>query len=425
MAEVFLAVHRHLGQVRAVKVLLPDATDEARAALVLRLITEARAMSQLRHPGIVEVYECDTLPGDGAFMAMEHLTGQPVSEWLRRGSLKQHPALAAAIVGVVADALAYAHERGIVHRDIKPDNLFVIPDPAGGGKFRIKVLDFGIAKLLREKPLVATQVGFVVGTPFYLAPEGWYTGANVDPRTDVYSLGCVLFELLSGRPPFLGEDAFQLMNAHLNQVAPNLAALSATVPKALADLVARMLAKKPKERPASMAEVVRALEGFLGCGRERFSECLQAPPELTIEAAKGDELAAAVTGVASRTTLVGEVVPHNPSSGRLSSRELRILFGAGLFSLMAGVAGLAPALVRSPGSTSAAAIAGSPPAPGPAPGAVPAAPLPVTSPVPPSASPAEPAPPAVRRARRRSRIGVVPGRSLSYHGLNRYLPVED
>src|SRR6185503_12835209 len=116
------------------------------------LITEARAMARLRHPGIVEVYECDTLPGNSAFMAMEHLAGQPVSQWLRRcGGLKQHPALAAALVGAVADALAYAHEHAIVHRDIKPENLFVIPDPAGGGKFRVKILDFGIAKLLREK----------------------------------------------------------------------------------------------------------------------------------------------------------------------------------------------------------------------------------------------------------------------------------
>jgi serine/threonine-protein kinase len=420
MAEVFLAVHRHLGHVRAVKVLSPAGPDADRAELALRLITEARAMSRLRHPAIVEVYECDTLPSDGAFMAMEHLTGQPVADWLRRcGSLERHPALAAALVGVVADALAYAHEHGIVHRDIKPDNLFVIPDPAGAGRFRVKVLDFGIAKLLREKPLVATQVGFVVGTPFYLAPEGWYAGGNIDARTDIYSLGCVFFELLSGRPPFVAEDAVHLMNAHIHQAAPSLAALSPDVPPALAALVARMLAKDPADRPASMTEVVRALERFLGCGRKQFAERLQAPADLAIEVAGGDELAQRPAATQNTTALVGEVVPLPAPRGRLSSRELRILVAAALFSLMVGSASLAPALVGSRGSVPVGSTATSSPPP------VPPAPLATPASSPPADPPHPAAPTAAPLPRRRPRATVQPARTQAYQGLNHYLPVED
>jgi serine/threonine-protein kinase len=426
MAEVFLAVHRHLGQVRAVKVLLPDATD---TDLALRLITEARAMSRLRHRAIVEVYECDTLPSHGAFMAMEHLAGETVSGWLRRcGSLEQHPTLAAALVGVVADALAYAHGHGIVHRDIKPDNLFVVPDPAGGGRFRVKVLDFGIAKLLGEKPLIATRMGSVVGTPFYLPPEGWCTGGNIDARTDIYSLGCVFFELLSGRPPFLGEDSFQLMNAHFNQAAPSLAALSPTVPAELAQLVSRMLAKDPGDRPESMVEVVGALEAFLDCGRERFAERLHAPAELVIEAAGGEEDPAELAHLPRNSaTLVGEVAPRHARRGGLSARELRILVGASLFSLMAGIVALGPALFGSrgpvPAVPTAASSAPTLPPPVQAADSAPASPPfrddSLASAVP-GAPPAAPAP----RSRRRART-AEPARTQAYQGLNHYLPVED
>jgi serine/threonine protein kinase len=427
MAEVFLAVHRHLGQVRAVKVLLPEGSDDDRAALVLRLITEARAMARFRHPGIVEVYDCDTLPGNSAYMAMEHLAGQPVAQWLRRsGSLKQHPALAAALVGSVADALAYAHEHGIVHRDIKPENLFVIPDAPGGGRFRVKVLDFGIAKLLREKPLVATQVGFIVGTPFYLAPEGWQAGATIDARTDIYSLGCVFFELLAGRPPFVGDDSFQLMNAHMYQDPPKLAALSANVSDELAALVKRMLAKDPARRPTNMAEVVRALESVLGCGREQFAERLLAPPELVIDAGKDDDVPAAVRNAQRSTTMAGAVVTAGRSRARLSSRELRILIGAGLFSLLAVMVALAPSLVRSR-RPAPAAVTPTPLPPVVVP--VPARP-PVVPPTPvetrlPAVTEIQVAPQTAPRPRRRPRTAAEPARSPPYQGLNRYLPVED
>jgi len=290
MAQVFLAVHRHLGHVRAVKVLLPEAS-EARAALALRLITEARAMTRLRHPAIAEVFDCDTLPSAGAFIAMEYLEGEPLGRWLERiGSLERHPALAAALVGTIADALAYAHQHGIVHRDLKPDNFFLVPDPTARGRLSVKVLDFGIAKILGEKPLVTTRTGCIVGTPVYMAPEGWEAGSEVDQRTDIYSLGCVAFELLCGRTPFVAEDTLQLMRAHLMDTPPRITALASAVPAPLADLVAHMLEKRPEDRPQTMEEVIVALESALGCERAHFAERLVAP----------SELAMATTGSASR-----------------------------------------------------------------------------------------------------------------------------
>ncbi len=219
MAEVFMAEHRHLAQVRAIKVLLPHVAQDPR--LAARLLTEARAIARLQHPAIVQVFECDTLPGGGAFIAMEYLRGEPANRWLARlGSLRAHPRLAAALVGIVADALAHAHRHAVVHRDVKPDNLFLVPDDSGGHRFSVKVLDFGVAKLVGDTPMTATRTGCVVGTPPYMAPEQWQPNGPVGPPTDIYSLGCVLFELLVGRPPYVGDDPLAIMGAHLVQETP-------------------------------------------------------------------------------------------------------------------------------------------------------------------------------------------------------------
>jgi serine/threonine protein kinase len=277
MAEVFLAVHRHLGHVRAVKVLWPE-ESEARAALAKRLLTEARATARLRHPAIVEVFECDTLPGGGAFIAMEYLQGEPGGTWLERtGALATHPLLAAALLGVVADALGHAHGQGIVHRDVKPDNLVLIPDESDRLKFRVKMLDFGIAKMLNEQPLVVTRADRAIGTPYYMAPEQWFGGGIIDARTDIYSLGCVFFEVLTGRPPFDREDGMAMMHAHLEEQAPDPRSVAPETPEPLATLVAQMLAKSPDDRPQSMIEVVTALERYLERYRHAFEELLRAP----------------------------------------------------------------------------------------------------------------------------------------------------
>jgi serine/threonine-protein kinase len=155
----------------------------------------------------------------------------------------------------------------------------LIPGEADRLKFSVKVLDFGIAKMLNEQPLVVTRADRALGTPFYMAPEQWFGGSVIDARTDVYSLGCVFFEILAGRPPFEAEDSLAMMHAHLEEAAPSVRSLAAEAPPALDRLIAQMLAKAPGDRPQSMAEVVAALEAYLERYRQGFDDLLRAPAE--------------------------------------------------------------------------------------------------------------------------------------------------
>ena len=337
MAEVFLAVHRHLGHVRALKVLWPEETSEARAALAKRLLTEARATSRLHHPAIVEVFDCDTLPGGGAFIAMEYLQGEPAGSWLERtGGLSSHPLLAAALVGVVADALGHAHAEGIVHRDVKPDNIVLVPDPDDHRRFTVKVLDFGIAKMLNEQPLVITRADRTIGTPCYMAPEQWFRSGVTDARSDVYALGCVLFEVLTGRPPFEREDGAAMMHAHLNEAPPQVRSLAPAAPPALESLVGRMLAKSPDDRPQTMIEVVTELERYLERYRGSFDDLLRAPEGQPVASGPSQREAATDLGIgpgaaASATAPVTEERRRRAAVLKLAAAAALALAGAAAF----------------------------------------------------------------------------------------------
>jgi serine/threonine protein kinase len=276
-AQVFKAEHRHLGQIRAVKILLPEIATSP--DIVGRLVTEARAMARLRHPTIAEVFECDVLEDGTAYIAMEYLPGESLRSWLERaGNLARYPMLAAAIVGVVGQGLSFAHGHGVIHRDLKPENVVLVLDPRDRLGFSVKILDFGIAKLLTEEPVTRTRAGHVVGTPVYMAPEQWRPGSTVDHRTDIYALGSLLFELLCGRPPFDLSSEASLMRAHLEDPAPDVRSLAPEVPAAMAGLIARMLAKSPDDRPASVDQVIAVLEQLLGTRAEAFSQLLRTPP---------------------------------------------------------------------------------------------------------------------------------------------------
>jgi hypothetical protein len=286
MAEVFKAEHRHLGQIRALKLLLPEIA--ARPEIVGRLLTEARAMARLRHPAITEVYDCDVLDASTAFIAMEYLCGEPLRCWLERAvKLARKPLLAGAIAGAIGEGLAFAHAAGIVHRDLKPENVVMVADPTGGDAFAVKILDFGVAKLLRETPLTTTRNGCVIGTPLYMAPEQWRPNSAIDHRADIYALGCLLFELLTGRPPFDGPDDVAIMNAHQHTPPPDVNDLEPHLPPGFQPLLARMMAKAPEDRHQSMEEVLAELELVLERPRERWGELLRAPagyPVITREA---------------------------------------------------------------------------------------------------------------------------------------------
>jgi len=201
MGQVFLAQHHRIARRAAVKVLLPELS--ANESVVERFFTEARATSLIRHPGIVEVLDCDVRDGQ-AYIVMEHLQGESVADYLERiGGLVGDTAFALAVVAQVAQAVGAAHAAGIVHRDLKPDNVFLSISNTDG-RVVPKVLDFGIAKLAERGSATHTRTGAVLGTPAYMSPEQCRGGSKVvDGRSDVYSLGCILYEMLCGEPPFV------------------------------------------------------------------------------------------------------------------------------------------------------------------------------------------------------------------------------
>jgi serine/threonine-protein kinase len=214
MGRVYLAEHQLIGKRAAIKVLLPQYSSQAE--IVNRFFNEARASSMLKHPGVIDVYDFGRLPDGSAYLMMEFLEGQSLAARLRAGSLALE--LALDIARQVALALGAAHAHGIVHRDLKPDNVFLVPDTELRAGVRTKVLDFGIAKLTDDQGgggAGATRTGAIIGTPTYMSPEQCRGAGKVDHRSDVYSLGCMLFEMLSGRPPFVAEGPGEVIAAHL------------------------------------------------------------------------------------------------------------------------------------------------------------------------------------------------------------------
>jgi len=278
MGEVYLAEHQHIGRKAAIKVLLPALSS--RPDIVARFFNEARATGMLRHPGIVEILDCDVHASGRAYIVMELLEGETLGRCLARvGSFARDTATAAAITGEIAGALAAAHAKGIVHRDLKPDNVFLATIPDSDTPVRIKILDFGIAKLIGDGTVEArkTITGSLLGTPLYMSPEQCRGSGRIDHRTDIYSLGCIAFELLTGRPPFIREGQGDLIIAHNSEPPPDLATLVSGVPPALARLVRAMLAKEVADRPQTMTDVIRAIESLLGVPAARLAERVALP----------------------------------------------------------------------------------------------------------------------------------------------------
>lgn len=270
MGSVYEARHLQLGRVAALKVLKRE--HAANPALVQRFFAEARTVNTIDHPHIVQVHDFadGSATGGAVFLVMEMLRGESLASRLQRGPLPLAEALT--ISRQVAQALAAAHRVGVVHRDLKPDNIFLSqppaeeasePAPAPGTPVAIdvKVLDFGVAKLLTEPSTGLTLDGVLVGTPRYMSPEQ-AACLETDERTDIYGLGAVMFELLAGRAPFTDPALGTLMVEILTTPAPEVGERTASgeaIPASLQALLARCLAKLPGDRPASMGEVLEAL----------------------------------------------------------------------------------------------------------------------------------------------------------------------
>jgi len=404
MGAVYLGEHTMLGRPAAIKILLPALSHDRE--MVGRFFNEARATTAIRHPGIVEIYDFGFLPDGAAYIAMEMLDGESLASRLRR--VGRLPVAAAIDFGrQVAAALHAAHGRGITHRDLKPDNMFLIRDPEIGE--RVKLLDFGIAKLVSEDGGNRTRTGVVMGTPVYMSPEQCRGTATLDHRADLYSLGCVLYELVTGRPPFVAESAGDIIAHHLYFQPEPVRKHDASVPEPLEQLIMALLAKEPAMRPASAAEVSTILDGWRGGAAASSSNAMHAAPArsaammaaamtparhpsgvvsmtpTTLSGSAGS--VAAPTGARLATGVGGSVAPSRRWLGRAAIGTVVVAAGAIAVVLMtrspappATAAAVTPSVVA---ATSAPVAA----APAPAPAVVP----------PPVAPPAAP-PPAIDRA---------------------------
>jgi serine/threonine protein kinase/tetratricopeptide (TPR) repeat protein len=259
MGVVLRALDEHTGEPVAIKVLKGDRSASA------RFQREARVLSQLKHPAIVRYVAHGATASGAMYLAMEWLDGEDLSERLASGPLGLTDALH--LAKRVADALAVAHARGIVHRDLKPSNLFL----PGGVVRDVRLLDFGIARV-QNATFGMTAAGVVIGTPGYMAPEQVRGDAVLDARADVFALGCVLFECLTGRAVFVGESIVALLAKILMEEPPRASELRAGLPPAIDELVAKMLAKVPSERFADGAAVRETITSVEGVADDRGSD---------------------------------------------------------------------------------------------------------------------------------------------------------
>ncbi|MCC6750047.1 MAG: protein kinase [Deltaproteobacteria bacterium] len=256
MGTVYEAIHVELGHSVAIKVLNADRVTDLRT--VARFEQEGRLVARLRHPNIVGIVTCGQLPDGRTYYVMEHLRGITLRRKLREvGALSLDEALP--ILGAVAAALDAAHAQGIVHRDVKPENVFLVENPTGPESCA-KLLDFGVAKLLQTEDritTVETQTGHIPGSPHYMSPEHC-RGRAVDGRSDVYSLGVVAFELLCGARPFDAETLGELLLAQQTQAVPRLGDRDPQLAPLDAPL-GRALDKRPEARFDRASEFVEAL----------------------------------------------------------------------------------------------------------------------------------------------------------------------
>ncbi len=259
MGTVYKAQQILLKQTVALKML---SAEEFTDVSIRRFQKEAQAASKLAHPNLVQAHEFGVLPNGQPYFTMDFVEGPSLSEYTKGvGALSVEECLDIFIP--TAFGLAFAHDQNIVHRDIKPSNIMLANASESGKKYIPKIVDFGIAKLTDDeqgKSVALTKTGEVFGTPLYMSPEQCM-GGKIDHRSDIYSLGCVIYDTLTGAPPFSGENALSLMMKHQSEIAPSLkeGSMGREFPAELETIVATMLEKNPDNRYQRMSDVAQDL----------------------------------------------------------------------------------------------------------------------------------------------------------------------
>ena len=301
MGSVYVAEHTLLKRKIAIKVLLKELTSDA--SIARRFMNEARATSQIAHPGIVKIWDFGQQSDGTAYILMELLEGETLRERIaRRGRYELDQALA--LVRQLAEALGAAHAHKIVHRDLKPENIFLVADRAAPFGVQPKILDFGIAKILDPSvDAPQTRAGSIIGTPLYMSPEQCLATPGIDHRADLYALGGIFFLLVCGRPPFATGNFGDLLAAHLHQPPPRPSSVVPSLPPWIDEIVLRLLAKAREERFQSTDELLDALLA----GQQSRRIAPEAPTVIGNAAATAAQLAALTPPGGSKAPAPGPV----------------------------------------------------------------------------------------------------------------------
>jgi serine/threonine-protein kinase len=364
MGEVFEARHEMIGKRLAVKLLRPEFVQ--RTDVVTRFTREAEAAAAIGHPSIIDIHDLGTADDGSVFLVMEYLEGLSLGEMLER-TRPLDPAFTAYVVCQLLSALDAAHAKEIVHRDLKPDNVFLVDK--GQALPEIKLLDFGISKIVdhTSPDFRLTQTGAVMGTPYYMAPEQARGSSDIDRRADIYAVGVILYECLTGRRPFEEENYLALVNAVVNNFPPPPRTLRPELAPELEQVIQTALAKEPEYRYQQAAQMLEALLPFVGeqsIGQLTLGKLSASSPEAVLRrpVSTPGKAHSQPGHVSSGTDLSWQARSEAATAPAKRSRTGLVVAAAVVVVLLLG-GGLAVALTLGPANTEAVAAPPPPPVP--------------------------------------------------------------